>query len=72
MALQTVRTEQSVCRGELDEAQAALGGKEVDEVQLDLPDGGRLFEFLGAATANKVHIEANEERRRLLEKLDPP
>lgn len=72
LALQAARTEHSACRKELAAALSALGGGNVEEVELDLADHGQLFEFLRAAEGHRARVNAIEERLRLLAQVDSP
>ena len=70
LALQAVRAEHSACRKELTAALSALGGGNVDEVDLDLADHGQLFEFLRAVEAHRARANIINERLRLLAHVD--
>ncbi len=72
LALQTAKTEYSSCRAELAAALSAIGGSNVDEVELDLADHGKLFEFLRAAEDQRVKVDAIEARMRLLASIEQP
>jgi len=72
LALQTARTELSSCRAELAAALAAVGGSNVDEIELDIADHSKLFGFLRDAEAHKAKVHAIEERLRLLAGVDEP
>lgn len=69
LTLQAARAEHSACRKELAAALSALGGGEVDEVNLNLDDHGQLFEFLRAVEAHRAKVGAIKERLRLLANL---
>jgi DNA repair protein SbcC/Rad50 len=70
LALQAARTEHSARRRELAAALSALGGGNVDEVDLDLSSHVQLFEFLRAIEAHKARTSAIIERVRLLTHVD--
>ena len=72
LALQTAGTERSACRKQLAAALSAIGGGEVDEVNLDLVDHGQLFEFLRSVEAHKAAVNAIEARLRLLARIEQP
>lgn len=72
IALQTARTEYNGVRAELASALAAVGGSNVDEIDLDLEDHSNLFEFLRDAEDHKAKVQAIEERLRLLSGVDQP
>jgi exonuclease SbcC len=72
LALQAARTEHSACRRGLAAALSALGGGNVDDVDLDLSNHGQLFEYLRAVEAYKARVNAIKERLRLLAHVDRP
>jgi DNA repair protein SbcC/Rad50 len=70
MELQAARDERTQCQAELATRLAALGGGEINEVDLDLADHHQLFEFLRDAVRHKDAIDAIEERLRLLAEIE--
>lgn len=72
LELQSAKTEHSACRRELAAALSALGGGDVDGVDLDLADHGQVFEFLRAVEAHNARVKAIEERLRLLAQVGHP
>ncbi|MDP6271408.1 MAG: AAA family ATPase [Alphaproteobacteria bacterium] len=72
LALQAAATDNRSCLAELAAALSAMGGGEVDEVELNLDDHGQLFEFLRDAEAHKARTGVVEERLRLLSQLGGP
>ena len=72
LALQAAVTEYSTCRRALAAALSAVGGGNVDDVNLGLSDHAQLFEFLRAVEAHKARTNAIRERQRLLAHVDRP
>jgi DNA repair protein SbcC/Rad50 len=70
LSLKAARTDRSACKKELAAALSALGGGNVDEVNLDLDDHSQLFEFLRAVEANRASIQAIKARLRLLTHIE--
>jgi len=68
--LDAAKNEHSGCHTELAAALAAVGGSNVDEVELDLAGHSQLFEFLRAAQSHKDRVNAIEERLRLLASVE--
>ena len=68
--LQTARTQSRERHGELKAALSSLGGGDVDEVALTVPEHSRLFEFLRAAENHRTQKNAINERLRLLADIE--
>ena len=68
--LDAARNEYSSVHAELGGALFAIGGSNVDKVELDLPSHSQLFEFLRLAESHKDKVNAIKERLRLLVGID--
>ncbi len=70
--LEAAKTDHEKARKKLASALAAIGGDNIDNPALSLPDHGELFEFLRASHSHDTRVGAIRERLRLFEGLDPP
>ena len=71
-AREAARTDHKAARNKLDSAFAAVGGDNIDNPALSLPDHGELFEFLRVSHSHETRVGAIGERLRLFEGFDPP
>ena len=69
LELKAARTDFNTHKKELATALSAIGGGDIDEVALALPDHARLFGFLRECEAHKARTTAIRERLRLLEPI---
>ena len=70
--LEAARTEHQKARKKLASALAAIGGDNIDNPALSLPEHSELFEFLRASHTHDTRMGAIRERLRLFESLGPP
>ncbi len=68
--IQTARTHRRERHEELKAALSALGGGDVDEVDLSVREHGRLFEFLRAAENHRTEKKVIEDRLDLLAHIE--
>ena len=71
-AREAARTDHKAARNKLASALAAIGGDNIDNPALSLPDHGELFEFLRASQKHQTRAAAIRERLRLFEGFKPP
>ena len=71
-AREAARTDHKAARNKLASALAAIGGDNIDNPALSLPDHGELFEFLRASQTHNTRVGAIGERLRLFEGFKPP
>ena len=70
--LEAARIDHEKARVKLASALAAIGGENIDNRALSLPNHGELFEFLRASHSHETRVGAITERLRLFEGFDPP
>ena len=71
-ALEAARGEAEKARSRLTSAITAIGGANIENASLSLPDHTELFEFLRASRTHETRVSAIGERLRLLEGFDSP
>ena len=71
-ALEAASSDQEKARTKLASALKVIGGVNIDNTSLSLPDHGELFEFLRTSHAHETRVGAIEERLRLLKGFDAP
>lgn len=72
IALKNEKQNLAGAQDELKAALSAVGEGEFENVELDLADHKKLFEFFRAAENHRTRKVAIEERIRLLERINPP
>ncbi len=71
LELKAARTERELAGGKLASALEAVGGKDVDNAALTLPNHTELFKFLRAAQEHDSSVQSLEEQLHLLDSLKP-